>query len=232
MREEQQAQLKNWLQGLKKQLAARIQYIDTQGLNEPLGGSISELSAYDNHPADIGSEVFERSKDFALRENAMLTLTAVEHALAKIERGKYGVCEACGREIQRERLEAVPYAALCRQCKEKEESKPDQNIRPVEEEVLGKPFARTDPDDSEAVGYDGEDAWREVARYSETEDEWARGGSYYGYATFSPNDEQEAEEDVDNIPYEIGKDGVIYRDFTGVDDEGAPAGRTEAEGER
>lgn len=230
MREEQQAQVKEKLLALKKELAERIAYIDKQGLNEPVGSALSELSTYDNHPADIGSEMFERSKDFALRENALLTLAAVEQALAKIEQGHYGVCDVCGREIQPERLKAVPYAALCRACKEKEESRPDQNIRPVEEEVLGKPFARTYPDDPEAVGYDGEDAWREVARYSETGDEWARGGSYYGNATFSPDDEQEAA-DVDNIPYEVGKDGVIYQSFSGVDDESAPAGSRDAEGD-
>ncbi len=73
--------------------------MDEDGLNVSLGESTSELSAYDNHPADIGTEVFERSKDFALREQAMITINAIEEALGKMEGGTYGVCGDCGREI-------------------------------------------------------------------------------------------------------------------------------------
>jgi len=222
MQEKQYSQFKDKLQALKQNLADRIKYFDDNGLGVPLGNSISELSTYDNHPADIGSEVFERSKDFALRENAMLTLAAVNNALEKINKGTYGICDVCGKGIQQERLEAVPYATMCRECKEAEEKITDQNVRPVEEEVLGKPFARTFTDDPEAVGYDGEDAWREVARYSETNDEWSRGGTYYGYSTFDPN-EGRGTEDVDDIPYEVGDDGVIYKSFSGIDDESPPA---------
>jgi len=222
MREKQYSLIKEKLKDLKQNLAERIKYIDAQGLDVPLGESISELSTYDNHPADIGSEVFERSKDFALRENAMLTLAAVDNALEKINKGTYGICDVCGKEIQRERLEAVPYVTMCRDCKEAEEKVSDQNVRPVEEEVLGRSYARTFTDDPEAVGYDGEDAWREVANYSETNEEWSRGGTYYGYAKFDPSREQGAE-DVDNIPYEVGDDGVFYKSFSGMDDESPPA---------
>lgn len=222
MQEKQYSQIKDKLENLKQNLSDRINYFDDQGLGVSLGYSVSELSTYDNHPADIGSEVFERSKDFALRENAMITLTAVNEALEKINNGTYGICDVCGGKIQTERLEAVPYTTLCRDCKEAEEKIPDQNVRPVEEEVLGKPFARTFTDDPKAVGYDGEDAWREVAHYSETNEEWSRGGSYYGYATFNP-DEEPGTEDVDNIPYEVGDDGVFYKSFGGIDDEDSPA---------
>jgi DnaK suppressor protein len=41
----------------------------------------------------------------------------VERALAKIEAGRYGACERCGRPISPERLEALPWAALCIECK-------------------------------------------------------------------------------------------------------------------
>ncbi|WP_286726360.1 TraR/DksA C4-type zinc finger protein [Pelotomaculum sp. PtaB.Bin117] len=227
MQEKQYAQIKGKLEDLKQNLEDRIKYLDEQGLSVPLGDSVGELSTYDNHPADIGSEVFERSKDFALRENAAITLAAVNEAIEKINNGTYGICDVCGEKIQKERLEAVPYTTKCRDCKEAEEALPDQNIRPVEEEVLGKPFARTFTDDPEAVGYDGEDAWREVAHYSETNEEWARGGTYYGYSTYNPNEEG-GTEDVDEIPYEVGDDGVFYKSFAGSDDEDSPAEKIDA----
>lgn len=208
----------------REKLGGQVNFLDEQGqsgLGVSMKDSISELSTYDNHPADLGTEVFERSKDFALRENAMLTISAIDKALEKINDGTYGACEVCGRDIDLERLEAVPSTTKCRGCKEAEEKIPHQNDRPVEEEALSPPFARTFNDDTDSVGYDGEDAWQEVANYSETTDEWSRGGSYYGYSDFDIERRGEVE-DVDNIPYEVGNDGVYYKNFRGVDDEKAP----------
>ncbi|PYV24703.1 MAG: RNA polymerase-binding protein DksA, partial [Acidobacteria bacterium] len=45
-------------------------------------------------------------------------LRAIEEALARIEHGTFGVCEACNRPIAESRLKAVPWARLCRDCKE------------------------------------------------------------------------------------------------------------------
>jgi RNA polymerase-binding transcription factor len=67
--------------------------------------------------ADSAHSTAERSRLLsvvtALREN----LRDVEHALAKIETGTYGRCERCGLPIAAERLEALPWAALCIDCK-------------------------------------------------------------------------------------------------------------------
>ena len=60
----------------KKQSEERIiEEMWENGLKESLSDSISEFSTYDNHPADIGAETFERSKDLALRENFKRVLT-------------------------------------------------------------------------------------------------------------------------------------------------------------
>jgi YteA family regulatory protein len=207
----------------KKDLLARINFIDEQGLGEALEDSISELSTYDNHPADVGSEVFERSKDFALREHAMISLTAVDDALNRIAEGSYGICDVCGKEIAPERLEALPSTTICRDCKEAEEKIPHRDERPAEEDVLARPFARSFMDDSGNIEYDGEDAWQEVARYSETTDEWSRGGSYYGYSDYDIVEDRGSVDEVDNIPYEVGDDGVFYKNFRGKDDESPPS---------
>ncbi|OPY58137.1 MAG: General stress protein 16O [Pelotomaculum sp. PtaU1.Bin035] len=225
MAEKQLWKLKNKLLTERGKLAGQIEFIDDNGLGVSMEDSISELSTYDNHPADIGTELFERSKDFSLRENAIITVAAIDEALEKIENGTYGTCDICGKEIEPGRLEAIPYTTKCMDCEEAEERLPDQNVRPVEEEVLGKPFARTFADDPEAVGYDGEDAWREVARYSETTDEWSRGGTYYGYSVINPDKDRDTAEDVDSIPYELGDDGVFYKNFSGKDDDSAPSGK-------
>ena len=54
-----------------------------------------ELSAYDQHPADYGSQMFEREKDIGLFQSLENQLNLVDQALAKIEQGNYGTCEQC-----------------------------------------------------------------------------------------------------------------------------------------
>src|SRR5690625_3651718 len=58
--------------------------------------SIGELSNYDNHPADHGTELFERGKDLALNEHAEKGLRDRDEALHGIEEGTYCLCSECG----------------------------------------------------------------------------------------------------------------------------------------
>ncbi|WP_350560698.1 TraR/DksA C4-type zinc finger protein [Psychrobacter sp. CAL346-MNA-CIBAN-0220] len=48
-----------------------------------------------------------------LSAEAQQNLSYVQDALSHIENGTYGACEVCGKEIPKQRLEAVPYATLC-----------------------------------------------------------------------------------------------------------------------
>ncbi|MBX6377074.1 MAG: TraR/DksA C4-type zinc finger protein [Clostridia bacterium] len=147
-------------------LAARL---GDGGLNESQAESLEELSAYDNHPADLGSETFERSKDLALRRLFRSNAERVREALRRLEAGTYGLCVRCGRPIAAERLVAAPEADLCLACRQAVEAEGErERRRPVEEEVLGPPFARTF-DRLEGSAYDGEDAWQDVARYGTSE---------------------------------------------------------------
>ncbi len=75
--------------------------------------ALNELSLSDQHPADLGSETFERTKDYGILESVRGELADVEHALRRLEAGTYGTCEACGRPIAPARLEAIPAARFC-----------------------------------------------------------------------------------------------------------------------
>jgi len=76
--------------------------------------SLSELSSVDQHQADMGTETFEREKDLSILEAIESELADVEHALRRLDEGTYGTCEACGRTIDDDRLQALPAARLCR----------------------------------------------------------------------------------------------------------------------
>jgi RNA polymerase-binding protein DksA len=77
-----------------------------------------ELSGgVDNHLADIATHTYDRELDSTLESSEEVHLSHVEAALRRIDEGTYGVCENCGRPIQPERLEAMPWVTLCIDCK-------------------------------------------------------------------------------------------------------------------
>lgn len=84
---------------------------------------VTELSTYDDHPADMASETFEREKDLALEGNIADLLDKVNTALEKIDEGTYGVCDSCDIEINPNRLEALPWASLCLNCQDRLEGR-------------------------------------------------------------------------------------------------------------
>ena len=103
---------------------ARLEH-DREQLRGVDGASaeVGEVTDFDmNHPADSGTETFERTKDLALRANVGGMLSQIEEALAKIDAGTYGTCDRCGQAIAPARLEALPYATLCVDCQDRVEN--------------------------------------------------------------------------------------------------------------
>jgi DnaK suppressor protein len=72
-----------------------------------------ELSSVDQHPGDLGSETFEHEKNLSLLEQVSDELLQIEAAFHRLEQGTYGTCQACGRPIAAERLEALPATRFC-----------------------------------------------------------------------------------------------------------------------
>ena len=68
--------------------------------------------------ADRGHSTGERSQVIAVVGALRSNLLDVERAVSKMDAGTYGICERCGRPIGRERLEALPWAALGIDCKQ------------------------------------------------------------------------------------------------------------------
>ena len=154
------------LKEMENEITEALENNNGMGSHESLRDSVKELSLYDNHPADLASENFERSMDLSLHESRLLELQKIRRSLVKIEKGIYGACASCGKAIENSRLEALPYADLCINCAEKAQGLPHADSRPVEEEVLAPPYGRISKDGEDYVGFDGEDAWQEVAQYN------------------------------------------------------------------
>jgi DnaK suppressor protein len=82
--------------------------------------------AQDRDPGDVqfdeesgqgDSMNVERERDLALSAQALAAVDEIDRAVEKVHLGTYGICEKCGENIPRERLRALPYAALCVKCK-------------------------------------------------------------------------------------------------------------------
>ena len=106
------------LQAYRRRLEAELAELNGQRaeLEESTGLSQAEASGevgFDEEFADTGSFTFARERDLSLAGNARDLIGKVEHALARIDAGGFGRCEACGGAIEAERLDALPYATLC-----------------------------------------------------------------------------------------------------------------------
>jgi DnaK suppressor protein len=74
---------------------------------------------FDQGLADSAQTTAERHRVMSIAEGLRTNLDDVEHALRRMDVGTYGSCENCGRQIAVERLEAIPFARLCFECKQK-----------------------------------------------------------------------------------------------------------------
>lgn len=103
---------------LLREARTRLERI-REGVYDDLGDSgeertaLSEVSGADQHPADVGTERFEREKDLSIIANIDAEIGEVDSALRRLDRGGYGVCEVCHRPIGSARLRVRPAARFC-----------------------------------------------------------------------------------------------------------------------
>ena len=144
--------LEHKLQALKNHLVRLVSGYREAGLNMPLTESIGELSSYDNHPADIGSETFEREKDWGIRNMAQRRLARVETALGKIAQGTYGVCERW--VMDRSRTVSLPRSSSVRVAPGLGNRYSMSSGANEEVAMAGNIY------DAQGNAYDGEDTWQ------------------------------------------------------------------------
>ncbi|HUR22554.1 MAG TPA: TraR/DksA C4-type zinc finger protein [Acidimicrobiales bacterium] len=82
-------------------------------------GTTGEGLTYDANFADSSQVTAERGEASTLAANLQEALEEVEAALVKLDQGRYGICEGCGKPIPAPRLEAMPAAAFCIDCASK-----------------------------------------------------------------------------------------------------------------
>ena len=96
------------LVGELEQLKANVRPTEVRREGSPFGKREEEAT-----------ESLELEKRLALEKQIRDQLAEVEHTLHKFEEGTYGLCDSCGQPIAPDRLEALPQASLCMDCKVK-----------------------------------------------------------------------------------------------------------------
>jgi len=104
----------------RKKLLGQLGYLE-KTLNRTQRDSAGDLSAYSFHMADMGTDAMEREKAFLFASSEGKLLYEVDQALRRLYRNEFGICAACGKDIGKARLEAIPHVTLCVSCQEKQE---------------------------------------------------------------------------------------------------------------
>ncbi|HEX3725667.1 MAG TPA: TraR/DksA C4-type zinc finger protein [Pirellulales bacterium] len=112
MEKNQQATYRSWLLDLRDNLRRNVNTAE-DALREDVMAT-GDITTVPTHPADMDAEGLD--VEVAIARNEESLLEEVTAAIARLEAGTFGTCQQCGREIGRERLEAIPYTAYCIDC--------------------------------------------------------------------------------------------------------------------
>jgi DnaK suppressor protein len=133
------AKVQNRLEDMKEKIRAEM----NNAMRAEREGSKDEgLDTY-----DLASEERDREISFILSDRERVKIGAIEDALERIADGSYGVCESCGLEIGEERLEALPFTRLCRDCQQDQEREARTQRRAEDDRAVYRKVGSTEGDE-------------------------------------------------------------------------------------
>jgi DnaK suppressor protein len=124
---------------MKNKLVAEI---DSELKAEREGNKDEGMDTY-----DLASEERDREINFILSDRERVKIKQIDDALVRMDEGTYGVCESCGLEIAEERLEAMPFTRLCRDCQQDMEREAKSQRRFDDERNTYRKLGSTDADE-------------------------------------------------------------------------------------
>lgn len=120
MKKEDLLYFKDLLEKKRAEVLKNIEYLRNVALDNTNQEASGDHSAYSFHMADQGTDAMEREKAFLFASRDEKYLRQIDEALERIENGTYGICRVTGKEIGKERLEAVPTTTISYEAKLKE----------------------------------------------------------------------------------------------------------------
>ena len=114
------AKYRKLLAKIRESINGDINHIAKDSLKSQKESS-GDLSGYSFHMADMASDSYDRELSLNIASEEQEVIYEIDDALKRMEEGKFGLCVSCDKKIPQKRLNAVPYAKYCIQCKSKEE---------------------------------------------------------------------------------------------------------------
>ena len=113
---------KNLLEKKRIKLLEELEYLQEGSLGVSPKEHNGDNSGYSMHMADqaFGAQEQEKNLKFSSREERFLH--HITEAMDRVDNGTYGKCFVCKKDVNKQRLKAVPHARLCIDCKTKEEN--------------------------------------------------------------------------------------------------------------
>ncbi|HYB89450.1 MAG TPA: TraR/DksA family transcriptional regulator [Candidatus Binataceae bacterium] len=140
------ANRKKFLASVRENLADMkaklLSEIDSELKAEREGNKDEGMDTY-----DLASEERDREINFILSDRERMKIKQIDDALERIEDQTYGVCESCGLEIAEERLKAMPFTRLCRDCQQDQEREAKSQRRSDDERNTYRKLGSTDIDE-------------------------------------------------------------------------------------
>lgn len=203
MDENMKMHFRQLLEQKKSETEQNLEQMKDQGSpHQTDADSYSELSHYDNHPAELATDLFQVQMNNALLVHQEARLKDIREALKRVDKGTYGTCRLCGKEIGTERLDIMPEASLCIDCadeKAADVAEMKNNAESVENELHVKRYLDA-WDDAE---FEGHDQLNDVLKYgsSDTPQDFSQNRDMEEYYT-NEVDNQGIVDDMDKVSNE------------------------------
>jgi DnaK suppressor protein len=143
------ANRKKFMSDLRQQLlgmkAKLLNEMELESKAEREGNKDEGLDTY-----DLASEERDREISFILSDRERSKVRNIDDALQRMEEGSYGVCDSCGLEIGEERLTAMLFTRLCRDCQQDQEREARSQRRAEDERNTYRKMGSTDADEESA----------------------------------------------------------------------------------
>lgn len=120
----QKAKIKKLLLKKREEIVGQMNQMKKDGsLGKSQKDVSGDLSGYSIHMADVATDNFDREMQYGYASAEQKILYEIDAALSRLKEKSFGNCQSCERNININRLLAVPYAKFCVKCQDEEDKK-------------------------------------------------------------------------------------------------------------
>ena len=200
---------------LLKEREKQVKDLESRDIFEDNDFTNNEESSFDNHPADLATDLFMKEQELGFINQIKETINEINSSLRDIENRSYGFCSNCNKYIKEERLELIPYAKTCLECFDEEDllSENKEDSKNIYESLNHESFNNKKSQANENKEYNEVDNYQDALKDNivENDPSYSTGDNIdiaYEEDYDEIFDEEDIIEDVEKISEEFYKDSL------------------------